>query len=283
MCYCFRIVSDEYRLKTLVRIMRLYLEDDDQVSAETFLNRATHLLPVAPPIGTQDPLLPIRLSIRLSQARILESKRKFTEAAQRYLSLSNSMAIDVDDRIQCLSQAIICSILAPAGPLRIRLLSNLFIDLRSKELTQHYPLLERVHRGGFLTSAHVETFKTLLQPHHLAILADGKTTVLDRAMIEHNVLAAADIYRVISIQNLAKRVGVAEKGKGGIEEVIRGMVKEGRIKAEIDRVGGWIKLFKITTDQDSEQISRMDNKLNGIDVKQIFELVQAISDKIKAL
>lgn len=39
-----RSVTDEYRLKTYVRIVRLLLEDSDTVSAQTYLNRAQGLI-----------------------------------------------------------------------------------------------------------------------------------------------------------------------------------------------------------------------------------------------
>ena len=39
----FRPLSADYKLKTYLRITRLYLEDDDPVQAEVFINRASLL------------------------------------------------------------------------------------------------------------------------------------------------------------------------------------------------------------------------------------------------
>lgn len=38
-----RQYTTEYKLDTYVKVARLYLEDDDPVNAEAFINRASHL------------------------------------------------------------------------------------------------------------------------------------------------------------------------------------------------------------------------------------------------
>lgn len=39
-----RSITDEYKLKTYVRIVRLLLEDGDTVSAQSYLSRAQNLI-----------------------------------------------------------------------------------------------------------------------------------------------------------------------------------------------------------------------------------------------
>ena len=39
----YRQYTTEYKLDTYVKVARLYLEDDDPVNAEAFINRASHL------------------------------------------------------------------------------------------------------------------------------------------------------------------------------------------------------------------------------------------------
>jgi len=41
--FIIRPLSSDYKLKTYLRIARLYLEDDDPVQAEVFINRASLL------------------------------------------------------------------------------------------------------------------------------------------------------------------------------------------------------------------------------------------------
>ena len=78
-----------------IRIVQLLLEVDEPVPAETYLNRAALLQPT-----TEDFVL--GLKFKLSQARILDAKRRFLEAASKYHELSYVPQIDEDERIQCL-------------------------------------------------------------------------------------------------------------------------------------------------------------------------------------
>ena len=41
--FFYRQYTVEFKLDTYVKISRLYLEDDDPVNAEAFINRASHL------------------------------------------------------------------------------------------------------------------------------------------------------------------------------------------------------------------------------------------------
>ena len=48
-------------------------------------------------------------------ARVLDFRRKFIEAAQRYIDLSYRTAIHDDERMTALKHALICTMLASAG------------------------------------------------------------------------------------------------------------------------------------------------------------------------
>ena len=71
--------------------------------------------------------------MQVCYARILDSKRKFLEAALRYYELSQlekreigGRRVDEDELQQALSAAITCTILAAAGPQRSRVLATLY-------------------------------------------------------------------------------------------------------------------------------------------------------------
>lgn len=74
-----------------VRIVRLLLEEEDSVQAETYFNRAQLLVH-----STQDK--EVLLQFKLCQARISDYSRKFLEAASRYHELSYVGDIDEDER-----------------------------------------------------------------------------------------------------------------------------------------------------------------------------------------
>ena len=48
-------------------------------------------------------------------ARMADFRRKFTDAARRYIQLSYESAIHPDERVQSLKCAMICAILSQAG------------------------------------------------------------------------------------------------------------------------------------------------------------------------
>lgn len=90
-----RSISDDYKLRIYIRIVRLLLEVDEAVNAEAYLNRAALLIP-----NSTDFVL--GLTFKLSQARILDAKRRFLEACSKYHELSYVTQLDEDERIQCL-------------------------------------------------------------------------------------------------------------------------------------------------------------------------------------
>ena len=63
---------------------------------------------------------------KVCHARVLDYRRKFLEAAQRYIDLSYIPEVDPDERMHALSNAIICTILASTGRSRSKKLATLF-------------------------------------------------------------------------------------------------------------------------------------------------------------
>ena len=98
----------DYKLDTYLKIARLYLEDDDPIQAEAYINRASVLQ-----AETKDERL--QVVHKVCYARVLDYKRKFIEAAQRYNELSYKTIIHEDERMTSLKNALICTILASAG------------------------------------------------------------------------------------------------------------------------------------------------------------------------
>lgn len=258
-----RNVSEEYRLNTYIRIVRLLLEDDNAVTAESYLNRASLLISESNDEATV-------LAFKLSQARILDSKRKFEEASKKYHEISFTANLAEEERESCLSAAVVCGVLAPAGPNRTRLLTSLFRDERSVNLPD-FKILSKMVLGQIIKSHEMVEFEKRLKPHQLAKLpmmmevsedeeqeeedrADegdrdgdskmrepiksrrlkrGPENVFDRAVMQHNLLAASKIYTCISFRGLGTLVGL---GPTAVELMARTMIQENRLKAQIDQV-----------------------------------------------
>lgn len=223
-----RKISDDSKVRTWIRICRLYLEEDDTTSAENYLNRAKNLL-----YKVEDHEL--NLMFQLSQARILDSRRKFLDASQVYHSFSFSMALDEEERTRALSSAIICAVLAPAGPQRSRTLGKLYKDDRTPQV-EEFGILEKMFLDRLLSAVEVAKFADKLAPHQLAQTADG-STVLAKAVIQHNLLSASRLYNNIGVSELGVLLGLdAEKA----EEYAAHMLEQGRLTGRIDQIDGMI-------------------------------------------
>lgn len=251
-CSSNRVVSDEYKLNIYVRIVRLLLEDDDATSAESYFNRASLLVHSTSDRETQ-------LHFKLSQARILDSKRRFADAALRYHELSYFTELAEDDRLACLGAAVTCAVLAPAGPNRSRILGTLYRDERSASLPD-YTILSKMFLDQIIRPGELKEFESRLRPHQLAklpptsiVLAEndddeapleglargkkGPETVLDRAVMQHNLLAASRIYNNITFRGLGALLSLTPTAA---EAMARTMIQEKRLRGTIDQVEGLI-------------------------------------------
>ncbi|KAK6424133.1 hypothetical protein LTR95_016421 [Oleoguttula sp. CCFEE 5521] len=223
-----RAVSDDEKAKVWMRICRCYLEEGDSTNATTYLNRVKQVIFNVTDAET-------RLFFALSQARISDSMRNFLDASAAYYTLSNESSIDEDERLHTLRQAITTAVLAPAGPQRARQLGRLYKDERASE-TPEYSILEKIFLDRLLSPSEVKTFAAELKEHQLAKTADG-STVLDKAVLEHNLLAVSRLYQNISLPSLGALLGVdADRA----EEYAAGMVESGRLGGSIDQIEGVI-------------------------------------------
>ncbi|EIN10646.1 hypothetical protein PUNSTDRAFT_65075 [Punctularia strigosozonata HHB-11173 SS5] len=264
-----RTGNDEEKFKLYVYIIRLLLEDEDSVQAETYYNRAALLVGSCQDKATL-------LSFKLCQARIMDYSRRFLEAAARYHDLSWTGEIDEDERQFMLSAAVTCAVLAPAGPNRSRLLASLCRDERTSELPTHN-ILSKMFLDHILRPAEVKEFEKTLKPHQLAkislsvnerlaaaVEADddndddkepnvstrrGPSTVLDRAVLEHNLLASSKIYKNITFRGLGALLDLTP---GAAETMARKMIEQGRLKASIDQVDKLI-WFESEREEDNAQ------------------------------
>lgn len=269
--YCTVHSPDDYKLRVYIRIVRLFLEEEDSTSADTYFNRASLLAHCAKDLETQ-------LQFKLCQARMFDYSRRFAEASSKYHEISYVTALAEEERLQALyvlstststifaerrpvrsGAAIICAVLAPAGPIRSRLLASLYRDERSAQ-SEYHPVLSKMFLDQMIRPAEVAAFASKLQTHQLAklpptqavVIADdaeletgkkGPETVLDRAMMEHNILAASRVYNNITFGGLGLLLGLRPSAA---EAMARTMIQQKRLKATLDQIDGLI-LFDVDT------------------------------------
>lgn len=100
----------------------------------------------------------------------------------------------------------------------------------------HFSVLEKMYKERLLMSSEVSAFDETLKPHQKALLADG-SSVLERAVVEHNMRAASLLYSSASFEELGKLLGIDAPNA---IQIAAAMIQEGRMTAEIDQVSGFV-------------------------------------------
>ncbi|KAL2037682.1 hypothetical protein N7G274_009627 [Stereocaulon virgatum] len=268
-----RKISDDAKVRIWMRICRLYLEDDDTTSAESYLNRAKNLL-----YKVDDPEL--NLTFQLSQARILDARRRFLDASSVFHSVSFAPTIAEEERLHCLSAAFTCAVLAPAGPQRSRALAKLYKDERAGQVAE-FGIVEKMFLDRLLSKAEVEKFKEGLKPHQLAKTADG-STVLAKAVVEHNLLSASRLYNNIGVNELGLLLDLdAEKA----EQYAATMLEQGRLAGHIDQIDGVIFFDGVEGNGERVEVGGRGrgrgDKVVGREVRKWDEKVKGIAEEVE--
>ncbi|KAG2554061.1 hypothetical protein PVAP13_9KG638600 [Panicum virgatum] len=194
-----RMLDDTNKLSKCVQIARLYLEDDDAVNAEAFINKASFLV-----TNSQQEVL--NLQYKVCYARILDLKRRFLEAALRYYDISQIEQRKIGD----------------------------------EEIDENKALLP------------------------------DKSTVLDRAMIEHNLLSASKLYTNISFDELGTLLGIDPRKA---EKIASRMIYEDRMRGSIDQVEAVIHF-----DDDTEELQQWDQQISGL-CQALNDILDSMSSK----
>jgi COP9 signalosome complex subunit 4 len=220
--------SADDRARHYIRIVRCYLEEDGAAEgAALWINRVKAVM-----YAVADPEL--RLMFLLCQARVLDSQRAFLEASAKYYETSLEENLVEEERLRALSQAIVCGVLSPAGPLREGPLGTLYRDERSRGLPE-YPIFEKVYNNRMLSKEEVDGFADKVSPHHLAVTRDG--TVLQLAALEHNCFVVSRLYCNIYTKQLDKLLGTRYRQA---ERAVARMMEQNRVLGYIDQVKGII-------------------------------------------
>jgi len=171
----------------------------------------------------------LHLRFKSCFARILDFKRNFLQAANKYYELSQ--IVNESERLEALKLAVTCAILEKAGPSRSRVLAILYKDERSEKLDVH-PVLEKMFLDRVIRKPEVTRFFSELKEHQMATLAD-KSRVHERAVIEHNLLSASKIYNNITFDELGSLLEIPPERA---EKIAAQMIIEERLTGAIDQL-----------------------------------------------
>ena len=264
-------ISCEFKMDIYLQIAELYLDDQLPTKAETYISRAGHLLSEI----TKSTLL---VRYQKCSAGMLDFNRRFLDAARKYLYLSFNPSVHPDDQIFSLRRGIVCAILASAGLQRSRILTSLYKDERSLRIPE-FIVLEKMYLDRIIHVNELQDFASALLSHQKGPSQDG-TTILERAVIEHNLLAVSKIYKNISFSELGKLLGISPLKA---EKIASQMLSEQRMLGSIDQINSNLD-FKGSNSLDSWSehirsickevniILEMMNKYNHVWFAQSFDL-----------
>ena len=227
-----------------VKIAECFLNEDDIVEADTFVTKAGSSVQ-----SIQNPKEHVALILRYKTcyARVLDFNRKFLQAAGRYhdLSLVGSQTdiVHADELLEFLGKAATCAILAPRTAQCQRILGLVFKDERLGLLDAiphfetHSAILTKMYMNQVIRrDDDLDKFEKSLAEHQTAIMGDG-LTILDRALIEHNMVSASQLYSSIYFVHLAHLLGVSAERA---EKVASKMIMDGSLDGSIDQVEGLV-------------------------------------------
>jgi COP9 signalosome complex subunit 4 len=80
-------------------------------------------------------------------------------------------------------------------------------------------------------------FEASLAEHQRAIMADG-LTIMERGVVEHNMMAVSKLYRSIYLAELARILGVP---RAKAEKIASQMILDSSLHATIDQVDGLLE------------------------------------------
>jgi COP9 signalosome complex subunit 4 len=101
----------------------------------------------------------------------------------------------------------------------------------------HSTILKKMYTNQILGKEELTKFESSLQPHQKAIMGDG-LTIMERGVVEHNMIAVSKIYQSIYVSELANVLGVAEDKA---EKIAAGMIMDGSLNGSIDQVDGLVE------------------------------------------
>jgi COP9 signalosome complex subunit 4 len=247
-------ISNADRTDVYVKIAECFLNEEDYVEAETFVTKAGTSVESIDNAGDHMTLI---LRFKSVYARVLDANRKFLQAAGRYYDLSQVVVmsngedgdqqegmniIDNDDLLEFLGRAATCAILAPSSAQRQRILGQVCKDERLFQLDSmshfksHSSIVTKMYKNQIiLRNQDWIIFEQSLSDHQKAIMSDG-LTIVQRALIEHNMVAVSRLYTSIYFTDLGQLLGVSSDRA---EKIACTMIMNGNlVNGMIDEVDG---------------------------------------------
>ena len=249
-----------YKATINVRIAELFADDTigDVNKADTFIKKARlHIKKITNQ-------LEVTLRYRVTQAKIYDLKREFLHASNEYYRITTDKTAKVikDEDIKgLLGKSLTCAVLGAVGPQRSRMLGTLHKDVRTREL-EFFTIMESMHKNRLLRKEDIELFGQGLLEHQRAILSGtNNMTLLEMAVLEHNMKACSSLYHSITFLQLGTLLNVSVKEA---EKVCSKMIGQNRLTGVIDQVDEILYFEKASNQSASATLIDWDGQINHI-------------------
>ncbi|EED94144.1 predicted protein, partial [Thalassiosira pseudonana CCMP1335] len=283
------------RCDVFVKVAECYLEEEMHIEAEGAVNKAGMIIEASgisfaqnsqndddgdediannsSNSKTDNKTITIMLRYKSVHARVLDSNRKFLPAATKYHDLSTAYlytdVIDSDDLLIMLGKAVTCAILSPNSAQRQRVLGMVYKDERLSQLDaipefqSHSSVLTKMYLNRIVQKRELEQFESSLAEHQKAIMADG-LTIVERGVLEHNMVGVSQLYTSIYFSQLGELLGVVDADKA--EKVAAKMIGDGSLSGSIDEVEGVLR-FHPSKGKDESSLNRWDETITSFCVQ----------------
>jgi len=153
-----------------------------------------------------------------------------------------------------------------------RVLGLVYKDERLQQLDSipqfqsHSSVLTKMYLNRIVQKQELEQFESSLADHQKAIMADG-LTIVERGVLEHNMVAVSHLYTSIYFSQLGDLLGVIDGEKA--EKVAAKMITDGSLTGSIDEMEGLLYFHPSATDESSllrwdETITTFCGQLNKV-------------------
>jgi COP9 signalosome complex subunit 4 len=118
-----------------------------------------------------------------------------------------------------------------------------------------YGPMEKMYFGRIIRPDEVSSIEKHLLPHQKTEADEGET-VLQKAIIEHNLLSASTIYNNIGFNELGNLLGISPNRA---ERIASKMILEGRMNGTIDQIDAMIQF-----ENEGENLQVWDRQIESI-------------------
>ncbi len=116
------------------------------------------------------------------------------------------------------------------------------------EFQSHSAVLTKMYLNRIVQKRELKQFESSLAEHQKAIMADG-LSIVERGVLEHNMVAVSHLYTSIYFTQLGELLGVVDADKA--EKVAAKMISDGSLSGSIDEVDGLLRFYPTNGKQES--------------------------------